>query len=87
MNFTPLGDRVLVEKEEAQEKTASGIILVDSAKEQPQTAIVKAIGDDVENIAVGDKVVMAKYSGTDIKLDDKEYQILEVNDILGILKD
>ena len=78
--------RIIVEKEEAQGKTASGIILVDSAKEQPQTAIVKAIGEDVENIAVGDKVVVAKYSGTDIKLDDKEYQILEVNDILGILK-
>ena len=86
MNFTPLGERVLVEKEEAQTQTASGIIIVDSAQEKPQTAIVKAIGDEVENLKVDDKVVLAKYSGTEITLDGKDFQIVEVSDILGILK-
>ena len=89
MNFQPLGQRVLVERLEEPTTTATGIIIPDNAKEKPLTAIVKSISKDVEeegNIAVEDKIVFAKYSGTDITLDGKEYLVLNTDDILGVLK-
>lgn len=89
MNFQPLGQRVLVERLEEPTTTATGIIIPDNAKEKPLTAIVKAISKEVEeegNIAVEDKIVFAKYSGTDITLDGKEYLVLNTDDILGVLK-
>ncbi len=89
MNFQPLGQRVLVERLEEPTTTATGIIIPDNAKEKPLTAIVKAISKEVEeeeNIAVNDKIVFAKYSGTDITLDGKEYLVLNTDDILGVLK-
>lgn len=89
MNFQPLGQRVLVERLEEPTTTATGIIIPDNAKEKPLTAIVKAISKEVEeegNIAVEDKIVFAKYSGTDITLEGKEYLVLNTDDILGVLK-
>jgi chaperonin GroES len=88
MNFKPLGLRLLVERVEEASKTASGIIIPDSAKEKPLTAKVVAVGNEIDTaiIAVGDKVVFAKYGGTEINLDGKEYLVLSVDDVLGVLK-
>ena len=84
MNFKPLGDRVLVERVEETNTTASGIIIPDNAKEKPSEGKVLAIGSDVEDVNEGDVVVFGKYSGTELVLDGKEYLVLEVSDILGI---
>ena len=84
MNFKPLGDRVLVERVEETNTTASGIIIPDNAKEKPSEGKVLAIGSDVEEVKEGDVVVFGKYSGTELVLDGNEYLVLEVSDILGI---
>ncbi len=95
MKFKPLGARALVKMVEREEKTASGIVLPDTAKEKPQMAEVVAVGegklnDDGERVPVevgeGDRIVFAKYSGTEIKLDDEEYMILDSEDILGVVE-
>ncbi len=88
MTFQPLANRVLVEREEKPNTTASGIIIPDTAKEKPLQGKVIAVGPDAkeEGINDGDTVVFGKYGGTDIVLDDKEYLILNSDDILGILK-
>ena len=97
MNIKPLGDRVVIKKVEAEEKTKSGIVLPSSAKEQPQMAEVLAIGEGVtsdekkknqirEQIKVGDKVIFSQYAGTEIKLDDKELTIISLNDILAVVE-
>ncbi|NPA82225.1 MAG: co-chaperone GroES [Epsilonproteobacteria bacterium] len=89
MNFIPLGQRVLVQRVEEESTTPSGIIIPDNAKEKPLIGEVKAISKEVEedgDIKVGDKVVFAKYSGTDINLEGEEYLVLNTDDILGILK-
>ena len=86
MNFEPLGDRVLVERIEEDNTTLSGIIIPDSAKEKPLNAKVIAVSKDVEDVSVGDKVVFAKYSGNEITIDSKEYLVMSVDDLLGILK-
>lgn len=86
MSFQPLGERVLVKRVEEEQKTASGIIIPDNAKEKPQEAIVEAVGPDAQGVGEGDKVVFGKYSGTEIKVAGKDYLILEVGDILGILR-
>ncbi len=86
--FKPLGLRVLVERVEEEAKTASGIIIPDNAKEKPLEGIVVAISKEVEEddnlpLKEGDRVVFAKYSGTDITIDGKEYLVLNTDDILG----
>lgn len=95
MGIQPLGDRVLVEAIEAQEDIKGGIVIPDTAKEKPQEARVVALGtgkkDDDGNlipfeVAVGDLVLTSKYGGTDIKLDDNEYKILNASDILAVVK-
>ncbi len=89
MNFTPLGQRVLVKRVEEEAKTASGIIIPDNAKEKPLMGKVVAISSEVAEdgeIAKDDTVVFAKYSGTDITLEGDEYLVLNTDDILGILK-
>lgn len=86
MNFQPLGKRVLVERVEETKTTASGIIIPDNAKEKPLSGEVKAIGSEVEGIKVGDKVVFAKYGGTEITLDSKSYLVLNIDDVLGVIK-
>ena len=93
VNFKPLADRVLVEPEAAEEKTASGIILPDTAQEKPQTGRVIAVGsgritDEGKEIPMkvkeGDVVIYAKYGGTEIKVDGGEYLIVKESDILAI---
>ncbi len=89
MNFTPLGQRVLVKRVEEEAKTASGIIIPDNAKEKPLTGTVVAISTEVKedgDIAENDTIVFAKYSGTEITLEGGEYLVLNTDDILGILK-
>ena len=87
MNFKPLGDRLLVERVEEANTTASGIIIPDNAKEKPSRGKVLAIGSDVEEIKEGDIVVFGKYAGTELVLDDNEYLVLEVSDVLGIVNE
>ena len=90
----PLGDRLIIELVETEEKTASGIVLPDSAKEKPQEGKVVAVGsgrvlDNGERIAlevsVNDRIIFSKYSGTEVKYEGKEYLILRENDILAIV--
>lgn len=94
ISFKPLGSRVLVEPMEQEETTASGIILPETAKEKPQQGKVLAAGpgdrnEDGDRIAmdvkVGDTVLFAKYSGTEVKMDGKKLLILRESDILGIV--
>lgn len=94
MNLKPIGDRLVLKKQEKEEeKTFSGIVLPSSAKEAPVYAKVIAIGSEVEedekmkgNIKVGDKVIYSKYSGTEIKLDDTEYILVKYEDILAVVE-
>ncbi|MGG0717592.1 co-chaperone GroES [Robertmurraya massiliosenegalensis] len=90
----PLGDRIVIELVETEEKTASGIVLPDSAKEKPQEGKIVAVGtgrvlDNGERVAlevsVGDRIIFSKYSGTEVKYQGQEYLILRENDILAIV--
>jgi Co-chaperonin GroES (HSP10) len=91
MKLVPLQDRVVVRMIEAEETTKSGIILTGSAKEKPQVAEVLAVGPGLDNgdkkgkmyVAVGDKVIASKYTGTEIKLDGEELIIVKQSDILA----
>ena len=84
--YRPSKDRVLVEPHKAEEKTASGIIIPDSAQEKPQKGTVIAVGngkkDEPMSVKKGDVVMYGKYSGTEIKIDGKEYIIMKEDDIL-----
>ena len=83
----PLGDRVVIKRLEAEEKTASGIILPGQAKEKPQMAEVVAVGPGTEDIkmelAVGDMVICSQYAGTEVKFEGEEYTIMGQKDILA----
>ena len=86
----PMGNRVLVKVLEGDSATPSGILLPETAKEKPQEGIVEAVGNEeemVSDLAVGDKVIFAKYSGTEIKYKDEEYLILSEDDILARIKE
>jgi chaperonin GroES len=89
LNIKPLADRVLVEPLEAETKTASGIIIPDTAKEKPQKGNVVAIGagtkDNPITVKVGQTVLYGKYSGTELKLDGNDYLIMRESDILAIV--
>ena len=89
VSFKPLADRVLVEPAAAEEKTASGIIIPDTAKEKPQQGKIVAIGtgkkDEPINVKVGDQVLYGKYSGTEVTIEGKEYLIMKESDIYGIV--
>ena len=94
MKLKPLADNVVIKATEAEETTKSGIDLTSAAKEKPQIAVVVAVGpggiiDGKEvkmSVKEGDRVVAAKYSGTDIKIDGEEYTILHQSDILAIVE-
>ncbi len=90
MNIKPLQDRVVIKMLEAEETTKGGIILSAASKEKPQVAEVVAVGPGKEDVKmevkVGDKVLTSKYSGTEVKIDDEEYTILKMDDILGIVE-
>lgn len=86
ISIKPLGDRVVIEPIEQEEITASGIVLPDTAKEKPQQGLVLAVGPDVEGeIAVDNRVLYAKYAGTEVKVDDKSVLILREDDILALV--
>jgi chaperonin GroES len=90
MKIKPLDDRVLLEPAEAEEKTASGIIIPDSAKEKPRIGTVIAVGTDEdlrEKVKEGNKVLFAKYGGDDVEMNGKEYRILQRSDILAVIED
>jgi len=88
-NIRPLADRVVVKPAEAEEKTASGIIIPDTAKEKPQKGTVVAVGpgkpDEPMTVSKGDTVLYGKYSGTEITLEGEEVLIMRESDILGIV--
>jgi chaperonin GroES len=94
VNIKPLGDRVVIKKVDAIEKTKSGIVLPGQVKEQPQMAKVVAVGpggmvegNEVKmQVAVGDTIIFSKYSGTEIKYDGEEYTIVKQSDILAIVE-
>ncbi len=94
MTIKPLADRVVVKSVEAEETTKSGIILASSAQEKPEIAEIVAVGpgglvDGKEvkmYVNVGDKIIIGKYSGTDVKIDNEEYTIVKQSDILAIVE-
>ncbi len=95
MNIKPLGDRVVLKAVESLEKTKSGIVLPDSAKEKPMEAEVVAVGegrqlDNGEKVApvvkIGDRVIYSKYSGSEVKVDGEEYLIISEKDVLAIVE-
>ncbi|MEW6470472.1 MAG: co-chaperone GroES [Bacteroidota bacterium] len=89
VNIKPLADRVLIEAAAAEEKTAGGIIIPDTAKEKPQRGKVIAVGsgkkDEPLTVKAGDTVLYGKYSGTEITIDGKEYLIMRESDIFAII--
>ena len=89
INFKPLADRVLVEPAAAEEKTASGIIIPDTAKEKPQKGTIVAVGNGTSehkmNVKVGDSVLYGKYSGTELSIGGTDYRIMKESDIFGIV--
>jgi len=94
MNIKPLGERIVIKVLESEEKTKSGIVLPDTAKEKPQMGKVLAVdtGKLLENgqrvaleVKVDDKVLFAKYAGTEVKIDGEEYMVLKESDILAIV--
>ena len=86
MSMKPLGDRVVVKQQEAEEKTKSRIILPDRAKEKPQAAVVVSVGPDVDQVKEGDKVIYTEYAGTEVKYQEEEYTIVDQKDIIAIVK-
>ncbi len=85
IKFKPLKDRVFVSYTNELEKTAGGLYIPDTAKEKPQTGKVEAVGEEVKQIKVGDKILFDKYSGSKINIDNIEYLIVKEEDVLGIL--
>ncbi|HBL37160.1 MAG TPA: co-chaperone GroES [Firmicutes bacterium] len=94
MNIKPLGERIVIKVLESEEKTKSGIVLPDTAKEKPQMGEILAVGSGktLENgqkvpmeVKVGDRVLFAKYAGTEVKLDGEEYMVLKESDVLAII--
>ena len=95
MGFRPLHDRVLVRRVEAEEKTAGGIIIPDTAKEKPQEGEVIAVGAGTRDetgklieldVKAGDRILFGKWSGTEVKLDGQDLLIMKESDILGVLE-
>jgi len=95
MKFRPLHDRVLIEISDGEEKTSGGIIIPDTAKEKPQEGKVVAVGPGARtedgkivpmDVKAGDVVLFGKWSGTEVKIDGKEYSIMKESDIMGISK-
>lgn len=85
MTVKPLGERVLVKTDKAEEKTASGLFIPQTSQEKTQFASVIAVGNDVKSVKVGDKILHDKYAGTALKLDNEDYLILKEEDILAVI--
>lgn len=88
MTVRPLGDRILVKMEEVKAKTAGGLFIPQSAQEKTQIASVIAVGDDKDAITVkvGDKILHDKYAGTQVKVDNEEYLIINMGDVLAVVE-
>jgi chaperonin GroES len=95
MHFRPVHDRVLVRRIDAEEKTAGGIIIPDTAKEKPQEGEIVAAGPGARNqqgqfipidVKVGDRVLFGKWSGTEVKIDGQDYLIMKESDLLGVVE-
>lgn len=95
MNFRPLHDRLVVRRLNAEEKTSGGIIIPDTAQEKPQEGEVVAVGPGARDergqripldVAVGDRILFGKWSGTEVKIDGKDYVIVKQDDIMGVLE-
>ena len=95
MNIRPLYDRIVVKRIDEDEKTASGLIIPDSAKEKPQQGEVVAVGQGKRNddgklipldVKAGDRILFGKYSGSDIKVDGNEYMIMREDEVLGVIE-
>ena len=89
INIKPLADRVVIEPKAAEEKTASGIFIPETAKEKPQRGIIVAVGGGTKDVAmevkVGDEVLYGKYAGTELNIDGTDYLIMKQNDILAVV--
>ena len=94
MKFRPLHDRVVVKRIDAEEKTAGGIIIPDTAKEKPSEGVIEAVGPGARDesgkvvaldVKVGDRVLFGKWSGTEVKLDGKDLLIMKETDIMGVI--
>jgi chaperonin GroES len=86
MKLQPLADRIVARSLEAEAKSAAGILLPDSAKEKPMMGEVLAVGKEVKEVKVGDKVLYAKYGPTEVKVDNQELLLLKEEDVLAIVK-
>ena len=86
VNIQPLADYVVAQQEEAQSKTASGLYLPGNAQEKPKVAKVLAIGRDVKQVKVGDRIIYKSYSTTEVKLDTEEYILVKEEDLLATVK-
>ncbi len=95
MKIRPLHDRVIVKRQEAETKTAGGIIIPDSAKEKPQEGEVIAVGNGIRredgtvaplDVKAGDKILFSKYAGTEIKIDGDDFLMMKEDDILGVVE-
>jgi chaperonin GroES len=82
----PLADYVVAEQEEAESKTASGLFLPDNAKEKPKVAKVLAVGKDVKQVKIGDRIIYKSYSPTEIKIGKDEYMLVKEEDVLATVK-
>ena len=86
MTIKPLGERVLVKMDKVEEKTAGGIYIPQTAQqEKTQIAVIEAIGADVKTVKAGQKILHDKYAGTSVKMDNEEYLILNIKDVLAIV--
>jgi len=94
MNLQPLGDKVIIERLKAEDKTKGGIILPDTAKEKPQEGLIVAVGKGktlkngktiAPDVKPGDKILFGKYSGNEVKVGEKEYLIIDADDILAVI--
>ena len=89
MKLRPLDDRVVIQTKELAEKSVGGIIIPDTAKEKPQIGEIIAVGTDEElqkMVKIGDKILYAKYGGTEVDIDDKKYLIISRSDILAVIE-
>ena len=94
MKFRPLHDRVVVKRIDAEEKTSGGIIIPDTAKEEPSQGEIVAVGPGARDengkiqpldVRAGDRVLFGKWSGTEVKIDDEDYLIMKESDVMGVL--
>ena len=93
----PLGDKILIKRDEAQSKTSTGLYLPETSKEKPMTATIEAVGTGSLNtdtgariplsVKKGDRILISKWGGTEVKLNDKEYLIISEDDILAVVED